>query len=397
MSWKKIRIPLILLLVLLLIGLGYYYIVKPNSELTLLNKVESKDAIAAVLYSTTLVDEYDNDGKSILAFIDHEGDINSYETTGLESNALILHHDQLILHEKNQVTTLDMEQNFEQRDRQSCTVFSGYGQSVGVLQDNNISYSVFNQHFSEDTTYYISTIRWGNEEHFYCQDVHEYVLSDGHAKDKLYLLTTNVVQLKDLYLVEIQFEGENLVEVKTLLSEKNTEDTLVFSKLLLDQENRFGYIMFSDMYENRIELNLIEIDLQEKKIVDTYLLNEYKPEDDPVYFIYNKYAVKQIGDSIYYADGFGDVYTFDMLTKTNEYKFSLENYERKPYNSNEMIDFQDELLFFFRFDEEKGVHTLEEYQLNGERTRIIEIPQLIKLISQEPVNLYDFKMIQTIQ
>lgn len=394
MVWAKKIKPI--LLILLLIGFGFtvYLFTSSSSEVSqITDQFEANDAIAAVLYSTSLVGEYDNDGISILSFIDSKGKLHSYETTGLESNALIINDSQYVLHEKNQVTTFTPDQPLDHEILDACTVYTGYGQSNGRLEALDTHYSLFNQRFSDDSTYYISTLRWGNNSQTYCTDINEYILTEGHSADTLYILSTDIFEQKSLFLVELEINAGEIKETKTLLSEQRTEDLLVFTKLIIDQDHQFAYFIYSDLMDNKVVLNLSQIDLQEKKLVRDYILKEYSLEDDPDYFLYNKEAIQLIGDRLYYADGFGDVYAFELDTKILKRQFTFENYERQQHDNDEMLDFQQNSIFFFRFDENKNIHLLEEYLYNGEKLETVEISGLKELVRNKRVYLYDFKIL----
>ncbi|GAA0350276.1 hypothetical protein [Bacillus horti] len=391
---KKGRLLLFFLLLLCLIaGVTIYFSSTDSANPVPEQPIDISESMAAVLYSTSLTAEYDNDGKSILAFIHESGEISSYETTGLESNAIVKLDNELLLHEKDQVTAFTDEGQPQHHPFEACSVYSGYGQSTGSIIEKDLSYSMFNQSYSEDQSYYISTIRWSIGDSFYCETIEEYVLTDGVVGDKLYLLTTDIIEHRGLSLIEVDFQTDQLNVQAYPLNEELTEDLLVFSKLITDQNDQL-YVLLSDYEDSVIYLKLMHIDLNQPSIIGEYVLKEYSLEDDPIYFIFNKNAVQPIQGKLYFPDGFGDMYSFHLSSKEISHEFSFLDYAREEYENDEMVYIKDDLFYFFRYDEQENRHILEEYQLDGERTKQIEIStELQELIRNERVHIYDFKML----
>jgi hypothetical protein len=153
------------------------------------------------------------------------------------------------------------------------------------------------------------------------------------------------------------------------------------------------YFIYSDRFEGKIHLKLVQVDKLNHQIVNEYKLREYNLEDDPKFFFFNNDSIYLVDGKIYYVDGFGDTYSFDLKTKSNQYLFRFQEYKRKDYHNDEQVFFRDNKLYFFRYDENKELHVIETYNLNGERESIIEIPGIKDQVRKHGVFLYDFKMI----
>src|SRR5690606_24233193 len=75
-------------------------------------------------------------------------------------------------------------------------------------------------------------------------------------------------------------------------------------------------------------------------------------------------------DKLYYVNGLGHVYSFDMNNQKVNRAFEFLDYEKESPNIiyEEQIDFKDNLIYFFRLNNNIDEYTLEKYDLdNGER------------------------------
>lgn len=384
-NWSVIGFIVLIVLILL----TYQY--RKTNEAFINRDITLQESVAAVLYSSSLPYELIGDGKSYLFLINKDGEANLFHESGLESNSMILTKDRLILNLKKEVLTLDLFNHISRVPMTTCKVYSGYGQSSGYLKNKDIYYSLYNHKFKENEPVYISYIRWGSEDEQYCQEINEYIKTTGHDANKAYLITSDIFKLKDINLVEIEFNGETLIKNKYLLNHQYIGNMSFLTKVISDVN--YLYFIYSDRFEGKIHLKLVQVDKLNRQIVNEYKLREYNLEDDPKFFFFNNDSIYLVDGKIYYVDGFGDTYSFDLKTKSNQYLFRFQEYKRKDYHNDEQVFFRDNKLYFFRYDENKELHVIETYKLNGERESIIEIPGIKDQVRKHGVFLYDFKMI----
>ncbi|MCE5173618.1 hypothetical protein LQV63_30790, partial [Paenibacillus profundus] len=97
---------------------------------------------------------------------------------------------------------------------------------------------------------------------------------------------------------------------------------------------------------------------------------------------------------VYFVDGYGDVYAFNLTTKKLMKKFHLNEYTRQSRLQDEMVYFHKDYLYFFRYNDKTSSHHIEKYNLQGTVESTIILPDLKKKLGNNSVNLYDFKILQ---
>jgi len=385
--WLLIGVVSLIILIVFLI----FSIFQRLKDESLINRnLTLQDSAAAVLYSSSLPYERNGDGKSYLVFISKEGEVNVMERGGMESNSLILAKDHLILNEKDEILTFDLHNDVTEEPIPQCRVISGYGQSSGYLDQQDIYYSLFNHKFKENEPEYISYIRWGNHEAQNCQEVNEYIETTGHDGEKIYLITSDLFNHEGISLVEIEIDEGSIKENKYLLTDQSVDDRFYFTNMISDEHHL--YFIVADILDSKVQLKLMQINKTTRQIEEIYALHEYNLADGTKYFFFNRDSIYLEDGMIFYVDGFGDVYAYDLQKKNDQSLFRFKDYQRKEYLNDEQVFFHQDALYLFRYDEDKKLHVIEKYRLNGERESIIEIPGIKDIIRERGIFIYDFKM-----
>lgn len=378
--------------VVIIIAIWFYFNDERQVDGNLINQdITLQNSVAAVLYSSSVPYETDGVGKSYLIFISEDGEINTIKGEGLELNSLILAKDTLILNEKDKVLTINSDHVITEEPLTQCKVISGYGQSSGYLPKAGYYYSLYNHKFMENAPKYLSYIRWGNETGQNCQEITEYIETTGQDGEKIYLITSDLFDPGVTSLVEIVIEEGSIKENQYVLTRENIYDRIYFTNIVSD--DRHLYLIVADFLEDKAQLKLVQIDKNARQIVHIFSLHEYSLTEGTKYFFFNRDSIDLQDGQIYFVDGYGDVYGFDLVKQELHHLFRFENYQRKDYMVDEQVFFYDDSLFFFRYDEEQKVHIIEEYSINGERLKLIQIPNIKDIIHEKGIFIYDFKIL----
>ena len=349
------------------------------------------EAMALVYYSTSLTKEYYSKGTSYLLYIGKKGDIRTVAGEGLEWNAPIKlpGADSLVVQRKNEVHVQNNDLK-AQSYASPCSVSAGYRQMSGYLTGSNQYYSLFNKGVGPDSAY-VSTFRWGDAGHHYCEEIGEFVEAQGSDEHAVYALTSNHDTLQGLHLVVLKPENGRLIQFKYPVRDMYTGSLIVQSDMISYQDKLFVvYCTRAD--DDRIELQVMEIDKRTRD-TQTYPLHMYGKEPDNAFFSLSANSIGIQQDKLYYVDGYGTIFPFSLETNTVGTAYSLSRFERKAYLNDEMGYVRGPYFYLYRFDEDKRTHKVEKYQLaDGTFVSELQIPNLRDVISPE-VYLYDFQML----
>lgn len=356
---------------------------------------ETIKPFAAVYYSTDITNEKISDGISYIFLIDEQGRYKKINERGLELNSLIPFKGSLLLNQKKDLLSIQQSNDVEKVTsyEDTCKVSSGYGQSSGQI--NNLFYSIYNQSFSKDGKYYISKVRWGDQEKHYCKDINEYIDVAGNDGRNIYFISadvdteTNTSNKKSFNKVSI--EGGNLTVNKTPLVVFQSEGVFMFSKLASYKNDMVGII--AELVGDKAELSLLQIDKDNKTPLKKHPLLKYDSTNTKYYF-FNNESIYVKDELVYFVDGYGDVFTYNLQTEKLMKKFHLNEYTRELRVQDEMVYFADDYLYFYHYDNNTTSHRIEKYDLEGKVISTIPVPNLKKEIGRDSVNLYDFKIVQ---
>ncbi|WP_028546601.1 hypothetical protein [Paenibacillus taiwanensis] len=348
--------------------------------------------LAALYYSTDLPHEKLGDGLSYMFLIDQQGTLLTLPYRGLELNSLIPFHNRILLHQKKQLLAIQNTKSAASTSyhyEDTCKVYAGYGQSSGRINNNRMYYALFNGRFSDDRQHYISTIRWGDESKHYCQNLNEYVEVSGDDGADVYFISSDVANSNMKSFTKMSLQGDQVLTEKSFLEQSKGEGRFMFTKLIADGSDMLG--IYADLLGGKVELNLMRIDKHQKAVVQKYPLLQYDGRNTHYYF-FNKESIYVKGSKVYFVDGYGDVYAYNLPEKRLELQFHLKDYTRESRLQDEMVYFEQDYLYFFRYNPNTSQHQIEQYNLQGEIKRTISLPELSKKLGQNTLFLYDFKI-----
>lgn len=355
-------------------------------------KFPLKGTVASVLYSTDTTGEKLGSGVSYMFLISKNGDVSTVKEKGLELNSIIPFNNQLLLHQKNEMIGIKENGLISQTDFKGCGVPSGYGQSSGLLENKGYYYSIFNIGFTADIDGYISRIRWGDLNNNYCKELGSYIEAIGHDENNIYLLSADQTDPMKLNFQVVDI-GNGTVDKSTPVELENmkSDSRIIFTRLVPYEKSLIG--IFSNSSLTSTKLQLLRINLGHPEDTKIYPLKEYS-EGTSDYFLYNKDSIHVYKGLIYYVDGYGDVYSYDLKNEILEKEFHFEGYTRTPMLQDEQVHFSNDRLFFFRINREKDEHQIDTYLLNGDRESTVPIKGIKQVIGRDRVHIYDFKILK---
>jgi hypothetical protein len=371
-----------------------YFYVWDSSSAFLLSESELKqgsflqDKQAIVYFSTTAPQNSFRDGLSYAVFIDDQGKAKSLKMGGLELGSVASNKDQVFVEEQDKVRIVGRDyQAFPMKDRHFTGVKAGY------LNKKHFFYSIYNT--GNYGNGYISSIRWGNEKRFHTGTIPYYIETTGEDGEHIYLITTNYGENDKYYLKQVDLHQK--IEVKSLTEWKVSEDASILSPVLVDEHN--FYIVLSG--ESRAHVQLLTINKQTHQ-KEMYTLIQYANDDDTLakstpFEFKTFYLFKQ---ELYYVDGFGDVYAFNLLSKKVQKKFSFTDYKRETALRDEHLYFQGSYVYFFRFNPRVDQYTIEKYYLlDGKREAIKKVTGIKEIMDEVSrrkkfAPIYDFRMLK---
>ena len=111
-------------------------------------------------------------------------------------------------------------------------------------------------------------------------------------------------------------------------------------------------------------INVYRINERTKKI-DVFPLYKYKNEEEFIVRIpYNVRNSADIANGVlYYVDGVGDVYSFDLETEQAKKAFTLTGASVGAKKMSEQIYFEGEHLHFYRYHEKSKSRSIDTYDL----------------------------------
>jgi hypothetical protein len=378
-----------------IIGWIFYFRVWDSSEAFLFDESELKqgnflrDKQAVVYFSTTAPQNSFNDGLSYAVFVDDQGRAKSLKMGGLELGSVASNKDQVFVEEQDKVRIVGRGyQTFPMKDRHFTGIKAGY------LDRKDFFYSIYNT--GNYGNGYISSIRWGNEKGFHTGTIPYYIESSGEDDQHIYIVTKDLEKLDKYFLKEVDLTQK--IKVKSLTEWERSEDALILSPVLVDDHN-FYVVLCGEKSNAHIQLLTINKQTHQREM---YTLIQYANDDDilakstpfefKTFYLFNQ--------ELYYVDGFGDVYTFNLLSKKVRKKFSFTDYKRENALHDEHLYFQGSYVYFFRFNPRIDQYTIEKYNLlDGKKEAVKEVTGIKEIMTEVSrrkkfAPLYDFRMLR---
>lgn len=391
----KTKILVIITLVALTFLAAIFFVkVKPGESARISPKSFDADTIEktkAVIYLSTTADkDYSNNGISYNVFVQDDHTTKILEMGGLERGGIALGESEILLEDKDSLSVVGEEiKEFETTTPQFT------GERAGYLTNQQIFFSIYNSGFRGED--YFSDVRYGDSSGFKEGTIPHYIVSTGLEKDSVPILTQDL-DADELNLKELSINDEIMIKDIVRLNLSTTENIQTPAPILADENNY--YIILSVLND------------ETSKSLSIYRVNKKTLHQDVFEFIdYNNVELAAIKpyntnnsaaiykSKLYYVDGIGDVYSFDLNELKVLKEFSLKNIAASSTRYNEETYFKDENLYVLRYDEKKKEHYyLETYSLkNGDLVDSFDILGLHELLESSNINglySYDLKILK---
>jgi hypothetical protein len=394
-KWFKASLMTFGILFLPLIGYLFYVYVWDSSTAFLLKEKElkqkdflqNKQAIA--YFSTTAPQNDFNDGLSYAVFIDDQGRAKSWKMRGLELGSMAVSSKQVFIEEEDQVRLIGENYKvFPMKDKQYT------GEKTGYLKKEHLFYSIYNSGF-DDKGGYRSDVRWGNEQGFQTVTLPYYIVTTGEDGKHIYILVSNNEESR-YYLKEVKITPQK-VETQSLTEWAKSESTDTLTSIYAD-EHAFYVVLYGIESDSYIQLLKIDKQTYQREMVTLIRYTEKQTKD------YDFIPIKPrelhlFHQELYYIDGFGDVYTFNTISKKVQKRFSLLDFTPSGGGNDEHLYFRDQYVYFFHFQPKTKKYLIEKYNLlNGKREAVQEITGIKEILAEVArrgkfAPIYDFKML----
>jgi hypothetical protein len=394
-KWFKASLMTLGILFLPLIGYLFYFCVWDSSTAFLLKEKElqQKDFLqnqqSMVYFSTTDPENGFNDGLSYAVFIDDQGKAKSWKMHGLELGSMATNSKQVFIEESDKVRLVGQNyQVFSMKDKQHT------GERTGYLKKDHLFYSIYNSGFDKRGGYR-SDVRWGNEHGFQTNTIPHYIASSGDDGEHIYILTTNMKETR-YDLQEVNLTPQK-IETKSLTEWEKTESTGTLSSIFVD-----GHAFYVVLYgiESDYHVQLLKIDKQTyQKEMYTFVKYAHDEQGNYDFIPLDPRKLHLFHQELYYIDGFGDVYTFNTISKKVQKRFSLLDFTPSGGSNDEHLYFRDQYVYFFHFQPKNEKYLIEKYNLlNGKREAVQEITGIKEIMAEvarrgKSAPIYDFKML----
>lgn len=392
----KIKILAIIILLTLIFLTLIFFVKVGHEESAQLNSSESFDVdtiekTKAVIYLSTTADkDYSNNGISYNIFVQEDHTTKFLKMDGLERGSIALGENQILLEDKDSLSVVgEGVKEFETTTPQYT------GERAGYLANQQIFFSIYNSGFRGED--YYSDVRYGDSNGFKEGTIPYYIVSSGLEENSVPILTQDL-DADELNLKEVIINDEIMIKDIVRLNLPTTENIQIPAPILADENN---YYLILSVLNNETSKSLSICRINKKTLhQDIFEFIDYNNVELATIKPYNSNNSATIYKSkLYYVDGMGDIYSFD-LNKLNVLKeFSFKNINASSTRYNEEIYFKDEDLYVLRYDEKKKEHYyLETYSLkNGNLVDSFDILGLHELLESSNIKglySYDLKVLK---
>ncbi|REB11465.1 hypothetical protein DVB69_00700 [Sporosarcina sp. BI001-red] len=349
-----------------------------------------KNTKAIIYLSTTADQDIDNKGLSYGVFVQDDNSVQALAMKGLELGSIAVGKDQILLEDKNNINIIsDNIKKFKMETPQYT------GERTGYLPGKELFFSVYNSGFVEDG--YSSDVRYGDTKGFNVDSIPYYIVASGTAENSVHVLTQDF-ETNRFSLKEITFDEELKVNDLTEVQSESTENMQVLAPILSDED--YYYLILSTIISDTNEVVSIYRINKETLEQETFELINYDNVDLTATIPYNyKNSATLHNKKLYYANGLGEIHSFDLNTTAVSKEFSLKNVSSSKVRHNEETYFKDGNLYVLRYSpNKKEQYYLESYSLEkGILTDSIDIHGLdtiIKDSQNKKVYSYDLKILK---
>lgn len=366
----------------------------PDTSLLSADEISEKELLQntkAIIYlSTTADQDIDNKGVSYGVFVQDDNSVQALPMKGLELGSIAVGKDQILLEDKNNINIIsDNIKKFKMETPQYT------GERTGYLPGNELFFSIYNSGFVEDG--YSSDVRYGDSKGFNVDNIPYYIVASGTTENSVHILTqdfeTNRFDLK-----EVTFDDEFKINDITTIQSESTENMQVLAPILSD-ENYYYLILSTIISDTNETVSVYRIN-KETLEQNTFEFIDYTNVDLTATIPYNyKNSATIHNNKLYYANGLGEIYSFNINSTAVSNEFSLNKVSNSKVRHNEETYFKEGNLYVLRYSPDKKEHYyLESYSLEkGILTDSIDIHGLDTIINEsqnKKVYSYDLKILK---
>lgn len=366
----------------------------PDTSLLSTDEISEKELLKntkAIIYlSTTADQDIDNKGLSYGVFVQDDDSVQALAMKGLELGSVAVGKDQILLEDKNNINIISDTIKKFKMDTPQYT-----GERTGYLSGKELFFSLYNSGFVEDG--YSSDVRYGDSKGFNVDSIPYYIVASGTTENSVHILTqdfeTNKYDLK-----EVTFDEDlTIIDITTIQSE-STENMQVLAPILSD-ENYYYLILSTIINDTNETVSIYRIN-KETLEQETFEFIDYNNVDLTATIPYNyKNSATIHNNKLYYANGLGEIYSFDLHSTAVSKEFSLNNVSTSKVRHNEETYFKEGNLYVLRYSpDKKENYYLESYSLEkGTLTDSIDIHGLDTIINEsqnKKVYSYDLKILK---
>lgn len=366
----------------------------PDTSLLSTDEISEKELLKntkAIIYlSTTADQDIDNKGLSYGVFVQDDDSVQALAMKGLELGSVAVGKDQILLEDKSNINIISDTIKKFKMDTPQYT-----GERTGYLSGKELFFSIYNSGFVEDG--YSSDVRYGDSKGFNVDSIPYYIVASGTTEDSVHILTQDF-ETNRFNLKEVTFDEELKINDITTIQSDSTENMQVLAPILSD-ENYYYLILSTIINDTNETVSIYRIN-KETMEQDTFEFIDYNNVDLTATIPYNyKNSATIHNKKLYYANGLGEIYSFDLNTTAVSKEFSLKKVSNSKVRHNEETYFKAGNLYVLRYSpDKKEQYYLESYSLDkGILTESIDIHGLDTIIKEsqnKKVYSYDLKILK---
>ncbi|MBY8912004.1 hypothetical protein KY305_04420 [Bacillus sp. YC2] len=343
-----------------------------------------KDKEALLYFSTTADQDAFGGGKSYALFADEKGRLSSYQMKGLELGSAKVHDGSMLLEDKKGIYTVKDGLHTYKRAYQHT------GDSAGYIDRTKGFYTLYNSGYDKSGGSYRSELYRQLDGKWKQDIIPHYIRASGFLKGHIYALIPTADE-KGYHVNDIQADKEKL-STKTIATWKYKEGASVESQLAADDTSIY-FVTRGEKADNMYQMVKI---MKKSGAIKTYDIASYQDDEQTLYgsmpFSFKKSFFME-KRSLYFVDGFGNVYRINPETGKSKKVFTLPASGMKADFKD--LTHQNGKLYLFTYSYKKTAK-IESFDLKtGKKLNDRAIPNLKDIVTlNSHLKLYDVQVME---
>ncbi|MBQ0137999.1 MAG: hypothetical protein KBT36_01775 [Kurthia sp.] len=285
----------------------------------------------AILYISKNVEKLEKDSaEGQLVFINKENKIKAYTISPVEFGGTVFQNHKLMV---EQAKTLLLAKDEVVKTKFKTPEYRGLRASY--IKNTNQFYAIYNSGLSEEVDYKM-TIRYSTaDDKFSSLLVPNFVSAAGETGDEVLLLTQDLIS-NEFQLKSVKLAADEKVKLISKLPIKNPANLDAISQILVDEENYY-FVMTDYQMEDREDVWLYTINRKTHKM-STTILAKYrtvKETESSIPLTFND-SLHKWKDKLYYINGAGKVYSYDMKSREVDQPFTFNEFPVKDMTAAQL-------------------------------------------------------------